>query len=184
MLNKICKGQVINSWIDSRVVVKLSSIEGFGMFAYKTIHAGEMVIIWGGTIFVEDEIKAGIAKAGTVSRIDENFFLADTNAETDSPDYYLNHSCDPNVWLKDDITLVARREIEIGEELTADYATWEVDPLWELSPCRCGKALCRGKVTGNDWQLIELQQTYQGHFTPYLNRTITRWSQQGNKARI
>jgi SET domain-containing protein len=179
MLNKFVKSQTIKSWVDPRVVVKSSLIEGFGMFAHETINVGETVIIWGGTIFTQDQIKAGMAKARTASKIDENFYLADSNDETDSPDYYLNHSCDPNVWLKDEITLVARRKIEIGEELTADYALWEADSGWELSPCRCGKVLCRGKVTGNDWQLMELQQNYQGHFTPYLNKKIVDWRWQG-----
>lgn len=175
MLNRFVRGQAIKSWVDSRIVIKPSFIEGFGMFAHETIYAGETLIIWGGTIFTPDEIKSGMAKANTASRIDENFYLADANDEIDSPDFYLNHSCDPNVWLTDEITLVTRRKIEIGEELTADYVLWEADPFWELSPCRCGKVLCRGKVTGNDWKLMELQQRYQGHFTPYLNKKIIAW---------
>ena len=40
---------------------------------------------------------------------------------------YTNHSCDPNVWMQDEVTLAARRDIAIGEELTIDYAMIEGD---------------------------------------------------------
>lgn len=173
MAKNFVKGQVIEPWVDPRIVVKTSSIQGAGMFALEAIHAGETVMTWGGTIFTEDEIEAGMAKDGTASRIDDDLYLADAADQADSPDYCLNHSCDPNVWMQDEVTLVARRDISMGEELTADYAVWEADPFWEISPCGCGSATCRGKVTGKDWQLKELQVAYRGHFTPYLNQKIT-----------
>ena len=84
----------------------------------------------------------------------------------------MNHSCDPNIWMSDAFTLSARRRIEPGEELTADYALWLYDVDWVLDPCRCGSPLCRGRVTGRDWQLPELQVRYAGHFTPFINRLI------------
>ena len=33
-----------------------------------------------------------------------------------------NHSRDPNLWMGDEVTILARRDIDIGEELTIDYA--------------------------------------------------------------
>lgn len=39
-------------------------------------------------------------------------------------DYFVNHSCDPVVWMRDDVTVVARRAIASGEEITGDYAVW------------------------------------------------------------
>ena len=84
-------------------------------------------------------------------------------------EHFLNHSCEPNVWMTDEVTLVARHGIAPGEELTADYALWESDPGW-VSPfrCRCGASTCRGVITGRDWQSRELQQRYGGHFHPKL----------------
>ena len=32
----------------------------------------------------------------------------------------LNHACDSNLWMADDVTLIARRNIAAGEELTAE----------------------------------------------------------------
>lgn len=73
----------------------------------------------------------------------------------------------------DEVTLVARRLVAAGEELTADYALWELDPEW-VSPfrCRCGAAECRGVITGRDWEDPELQRRYAAHFHPVLNARI------------
>ncbi|HEV2124909.1 MAG TPA: SET domain-containing protein [Chloroflexota bacterium] len=40
---------------------------------------------------------------------------------------FINHSCDPNVWLADENTLVARHAITAGEELTSFCA---LDGRW------------------------------------------------------
>lgn len=39
------------------------------------------------------------------------------------PIHYRNHSCDPTLWHADAYTLVTRRAVDAGEELTVDYAT-------------------------------------------------------------
>ncbi len=43
-------------------------------------------------------------------------------------------------------------------------------------PCRCGSPICRGIITGNDWQLQEVQERYQGHFSPFLNEGMRHFS--------
>ncbi len=55
---------------------------------------------------------------------------------------FLNHSCDPNAAIKGTKSLVALRDIKIGEELTIDYSITDPDPLWEM-PCLCGADNCR-----------------------------------------
>ena len=73
------------------------------------------------------------------------------------------------------MTLVARRNIAVGEELTIDYAMSEGDeawgPPWE---CLCGSKLCRGRFTGKDWRLHALQERYRDHFSPFINVRIQR----------
>jgi hypothetical protein len=87
----------------------------------------------------------------------------------------LNHSCDSNLWMADEVTLVARRDIAADEELTVDYALHTADPDWELDgPCNCGSALCRGTVRGSDWRLPEVQERYLGHFSPFINERIAK----------
>lgn len=148
---------------------------GRGSFARASIRVGEIVTIWGGQVFTIADVAAGKTKKGTVSAIAEDRVLA-AHAGAPSPDdQFLNHSCDPNVWLRDEVTLVARRDIAAGEELTADYVFWEYDEdyvaRWE---CACGSSLCRGRLTGRDWRRRALQERYDGHFSPFINERIAR----------
>ncbi|WP_432987337.1 SET domain-containing protein-lysine N-methyltransferase [Dactylosporangium sp. CA-233914] len=43
-----------------------------------------------------------------------------------------NHGCDPSLWWSGPYTLVARRDIAAGEELTNDYATSTADPGFRM----------------------------------------------------
>ena len=130
-------------------------------------------MIWGGDLYTQDELRGGQVRAGqwSYSMIDEGMFLF---APQDGLDYYVNHSCDPNVWMADEVTVVARRAIHPGEEICGDYAVWECDPSYIVAACQCGSALCRGRYTGDDWMRADLQARYQDHFLPYLNRRIAR----------
>jgi hypothetical protein len=165
-------GVIMPTWVDPRVVVYPSRLGGQGLFAREVILTGERVMVWGGTIYSGAEILAGKANAESVAVLDEDLYLADPVDALPGEDYPLNHSCDPNVWMQDGVTLIARRTIEAGEELSADYALWLFGQEWVLEPCRCGSAFCRGRITAEDWRLPELQKRYKGHFTPFLNRKI------------
>jgi uncharacterized protein len=70
----------------------------------------------------------------------------------------MNHSCDANLWMGDEVTVVARRDIATGEELTQDYALYTTSPTWIMKPCRCGMFNCRQVITGNDWQRPDVQE--------------------------
>src|SRR5258705_189171 len=82
-----------------------------------------------------------------------------------------NHSCDSNLWMRDELMLEARRDIATGEEVTIDYALQTSVADWEMA-CNCGSALCRKVVRGDDWLRPELQDRYRGHFSPFLNERI------------
>ncbi|HEY0735091.1 MAG TPA: SET domain-containing protein-lysine N-methyltransferase [Herpetosiphonaceae bacterium] len=160
------------TWIDPRVELGESATHGRGLFTTELIRAGETVIIWGGTPYTEAELRAGkVPRSISYSFIDDGLLLA---GPADGLDYYVNHACDPNIWMADQVTVVARRDIQPGEELRGDYAVWESEPEFMLAPCACGTALCRGTVTGIDWQRPELQERYEGHFLPFLNRRIAQ----------
>lgn len=60
------------------------------------------------------------------------------------------------------------------EEIRGDYAIWECEKEYSLEPCSCGSQACRGKVTGNDWMIPELQERYKGHFLPFIFRRIAQ----------
>lgn len=161
-----------HSWLDSRITARDSPINGKGLFASAHISAGETVAIMGGTVITDDELEQ-LARVSSYSSAAIGSNLNLLQAE-DDPIRYGNHSCDPNVWLVDEVTGVARRDISAGEELTSDYATMTGFAEWRM-PCNCGSANCRGTVTGEDWRLPELQRRYRGHFSPFLNKRIERF---------
>lgn len=96
---------------------------------------------------------------------------------SETVDEYLNHSCDPNTWLVDAVTVVARRDINADEEITLDSATWDSDEDWtytETGKCTCNSRDCRKILSPNDWQKPELQKKYRGHFSPYIQQKIDK----------
>jgi uncharacterized protein len=162
---------------DARVVVGKSDIEGSGLLAGAPIRAGEVVKVWHGQIITDQElheIEAQGKKHSSVA-IGENqnilFGVVESSGSEGAGGY--NHSCDPNLWMSEAVTVSARRDIAAGEELTIDYALFTVSPSWSMA-CRCGSHLCRGTITGNDWRLPDLQQRYAGHFSPFINERIQR----------
>lgn len=76
-----------------------------------------------------------------------------------------NHSCDPSSWWVDACTLAARRDVAASEEVTNDYATSTTHEGFSLV-CACSTRLCRGLVTGRDWQRTELRDRYGRHWVP------------------
>jgi SET domain-containing protein len=161
------KNDLSETWIDPRIEIRGSPVEGRGMFATAPIKAGEKAVVFGG-VYTE---AVGAAQARKENKLvmqwDDDLYSVEEHGDDDS--YFINHSCDPNIWMQDAYTLVARRDIQKGEEITADYALWEADAnyvsKWE---CRCNSPRCRKRVTGEDWQSKELQERYNGHFSPLL----------------
>lgn len=143
---------------------------GYAVFARSVIEPGELVGVWSGRIVAADALDTlpEAIRHHTV-QIEEDLFLASTS-ENEPPDF-INHACEPNAGLDGQIAIVALRRILPGEEVTIDYAMCDGSPYDEFE-CACGSALCRGKVTGNDWRDPVLWKRYAGHFSPYLQRRI------------
>ena len=116
------KRQPKHSWLSNSVEVRVSSGKGKGLFARAVISVGEPVVRFGGTIMSLDEIRHGGANAHSFVAISEDTFLGVRLGAPEQGDEFINHSCDPNLWMIDEVTLVARRQIAIDEEVTADYA--------------------------------------------------------------
>jgi hypothetical protein len=160
-------GIVIAPWIDPRLEVRDSAVHGRGLYARESMGSGEVALIWGGTVFSEADVQAGRVQPGTLTLVEEGLYLGDPIGQPGA-DFHLNHSCDSNLWMRDALTLVTRDVVEEDEELTVDYALWETDPEWTIEACRCGSPRCRGRVTGRDWRLPELQARYGEHFSPVV----------------
>jgi uncharacterized protein len=158
------------SWLDPRVDVRASGIDGNGLFARELIEQGAVVAMLRGRFMTDAEFEALTSEKYSAAAVGENLHVL---LDADDPVTFGNHSCDPNLWMGDAITVTARRDIQPGEELTIDYALHTVSPAWSM-PCQCGSPLCRRRVTGNDWQLPTLQVRYKGHFSPFIDARIAR----------
>lgn len=88
---------------------------------------------------------------------------------------YMNHSCDPALWFLDDDTMIARRDIKPGEEITYDYSATEISPIYEDNwDCQCGSKNCRGRISPLDCLTEEFQKLHQNHLpiatTAYIQK--------------
>lgn len=87
----------------------------------------------------------------------------------DDVSFFMNHSCEPNTWYKDDYEIVARKKIKKDEELTLDYATiMSPTGLEESFECSCGSKNCRKTVTKTDCLLPAIKKIYKGHFLSFI----------------
>jgi hypothetical protein len=88
---------------------------------------------------------------------EENLIIPKTSAR------YINHSCDPNCKINNDLEVVTMRPVNHGEELTISYniidkkwidATW--DSRWNFK-CACNSPICQGMIDryvcreGDEW---------------------------------
>jgi len=166
----------IKSYISPKAKVRKSEIEGLGLFAIKPIKKEEIVTIKGGHIMdgktlekVEDEIEESYIQ------IEDNYYIgAMKKAEVKGNKMFLNHSCNPNVGIRGQVSFVAMRDIRRGEELTYDWAM-ENPGKWSFK-CNCGEKNCRMTITGNDWKLPNLQKRYKGFFLAFVQKKLDKLS--------
>ena len=161
------------SYLSPKTEVRESKIHGRGLFAAADIAKDEIVAVRGGHIVDRKTLREKITpRLGPVEiQIDDDLFIAPVNAdERELSMLYSNHSCDPNIGLRGEITFVAMRDIPAGEELTHDWAMTDNDDY--SVECNCGARNCRKTLTGKDWQKPELQKKYAGYFSVYLAKFI------------
>jgi len=167
----------IGCWHHPDVEVRPSQIAGRGLFATAAIPEGTVVARLGGRLVSGAELAALLEEAGRRQQPVDTITVGD-DLHLVLPDDprpaigYGNHSCEPNLWWADAVTLTARRDIAEGEELTSDYGTSSAIEDFEM-PCRCRSALCRGVITGRDWRIADLRERYGGHWIPLLRDRIS-----------
>ena len=166
------------SWVTSKAVGKVCG-RGRGLFAREAIASGEKVVVWDGVLMSLEEFKHD---GGPVlaAQVEEGLLLTTVN---ETPGDWINHSCDPNVGIQGQVCLVAMRDIAAGEELCYDYAFTDSDAFDEFD-CACGCGACRGRVTGEDWKLTQLQDRYGEFFSDYLKRRIAAMAEADQRSAV
>ncbi len=158
-------------WITPKAKPFKSTIAGYGLSVLERIHKGEIVCVFGGIIVPKNEINEyndAVSQLGI--QVNEGFFICPLESEESKKVGVFNHSCDPNCGFMGAVTAIAIKNVEIGEELTLDYAF--MDSARYNFKCKCGSKNCREKITINDWKLKQLQDKYFEYFSPYLKEKI------------
>jgi SET domain-containing protein len=130
--------QPASSWLNPKLSVRESPIAGLGVFALAPVERGEECCRLAGELMTDKRFRVYVADRARYSAlaVDEGLHLVQSDGD---PTTKGNHSCDPNMWLADSVTVVARRPIAAGDEATIDYALLTVDPTWSMAsavrPC-------------------------------------------------
>jgi len=144
-------------------IMKGNSIAGYGIYANRDIRKGEVIFKGEGRAqriitksFVEkhwnEEEKLHFRRyAYPVS--DEVFILWDDDPSEWAPQ---NHCCTPNTEF-DGLDVLAISDISKGQELTLDYAHF-LDEHMEPFDCQCGTKGCRGKISGQPGNSLNLRE--------------------------
>ncbi len=140
----------MESWLNSKLEVKRSPIQGRGLFAKDPLEAQERLVRFHPdryVIMTDQELRefTKCVESWDAMALGDGLHRVSTHPREDEPVNYANHSCDPNAEV-DDEGLVAKRAINKGEELTCDYGLLS-QKGWSMT-CRCGAANCRGVVKG------------------------------------
>lgn len=132
---------------------------GNGVFTDIDIPANSPIIEIGGNIYDQSEI--GSLDQDVLLQISNRLFIGSSG---DSDDY-LNHSCDPNSYLRVSgrrAILFSLYLIKAGMEITFDYSTTSTDTLdtWKMD-CLCGSYKCRKIISGYQYLDDKLKAEYQ-----------------------
>ena len=144
--------------------------KGSGSFAIEKITKGEVVASFGGFVVGQKDLKDySIDRVARSLQLDaENYLLSGPIPESGD---MINHSCEPNCGAFGTSSVIAKSDIEIGEELTFDYAMTDSSQYDEFK-CFCGKENCREKITGKDWKDPILQIKYNDYFSSFIAKLI------------
>jgi len=157
-------------WLHPDVEVRPSTIAGRGLFATVDLPGGTVVSRLGGRLVDTAALRGLVADAqepvdAVMVDDDRHLVLAPGDNR------FVNHACDPNLGWVDVYSLATMTAVAAGGELVTDYAMSVVDPGWFLR-CHCPSYRCREIVEGTDWRIPQLQQRYDGWWTPYVRRLI------------
>mmetsp|Transcript_6521 Transcript_6521/g.8835 ORF Transcript_6521/g.8835 Transcript_6521/m.8835 type:complete len:412 (+) Transcript_6521:155-1390(+) len=180
-----------NFWLNPKVEVREATlyVEGGktlsrGLFAKEKIHEGEVIdcgLDEDTLVMTREEIEnyCGLASEKR-NMINFSYMLDDDVYATikepgDDPTLFYNHSCNPNSWYDNKSDgkeiMVARRDIDVGEEITCHYGTFETEMSFHAGMvCKCGSNNCSGTFTGLNYRDPEFLKVYRCRLSPYINR--------------
>lgn len=134
--------------------------KGEGVFSMQPFECGDVVMIG----VIQDVLAENHSHA---SQVGENEFVFHAGLITK-----VNHSCSPNCGIKVNKSgghdFIAMTDINVGQEITFDYAMRNYDIDFFPDECMCGSHKCRKQVSGWKDLSIEKKKEYKRFSAPYL----------------
>ncbi|MFH1639362.1 MAG: SET domain-containing protein-lysine N-methyltransferase [Chloroflexota bacterium] len=148
------------------VIVRETLKTGKGVFAGKDYRKDEFILCFEGDV-VEGELTSFPEDLQNhLHTLGDNRWLL-----PQPPWMYLNHSCEPNAGIKNNVELVAFKDIKKGEQICFDYAMAN-NTAWTME-CHCGSKNCR-KLIGNFNMLDEeTKKRYMNYASDFIKRDYT-----------
>lgn len=150
---------------DSRIDLREIEGKGVGVFATDFIPKGTIVSYVDGQIhFAEKESNVGLYAENHAVPFHKNLYRNGFNTSS----VLLNHSCEPNCYVKDLFFVTTMRDIQKDEELTYSYSLFCNSDWDHDGPCLCGADSCLGKIT--PWRDLpkELQKKYINYTADWI----------------
>ncbi len=138
---------------NAKIKVGLSKF-GKGIFSKDSISLGESILTFEGTLAQFDDVLAKGEKSMNAMQIGRGIYI-----DLGAPGVLVNHSCEPNAYVTSALTLVAVRQIEVGEEIFYDYSTVMCEK-YETMKCECRCASCRNIIGDFDLLPLNLRHSY------------------------
>ncbi|HAE36862.1 MAG: Nuclear protein SET [Candidatus Nomurabacteria bacterium GW2011_GWF2_35_66] len=150
-----------------------SKLHGVGLFALKNIKKGKIVLVVKGErikFLIDSDDQAKTAELNWFG-FSKNTWIGVSNNLCD----FINHSCNPNVGVKGQVTLVAIRDIKKDEEITLDYSLNEADIFWNMK-CNCGEKNCRKIIKSIQFISKEKYKKYKKYIPQYFKNVFLNFN--------
>jgi len=151
------------------------TIHGTCLVATRKISAGEMVWKLDEPMFTWDEVESWGPERREAFEWYGFQCGEDRYSLPEGLSREMNHSCDPNTWRDGSITLVARWDIEPGDEITYDYSSADIGHDFEMD-CSCRSPICRGTISNRDYLDPDWQRRFGSNLPPHVLAAIERAS--------
>ncbi len=135
-----------------------------GVFAAEYIAKGKKILDFSGKIVPEEESGKWDLWIG------KNKFI---RAPKNSTDNLLNHSCNPNSYVKkigSKFCLISMKNIKKSEEITFDYDATDYDNKEFEFACSCKSRKCRKIIRGFKYLDARQKKRLSRYLIPYLKR--------------
>lgn len=151
--------------------VKQSSLGenvGSGVFADESIRKGSVIVVGGGQL--TSILTMVPLDKDYLCIFDDKYFMGPLDYDDLSPNWLINHSCDPNTKIMGGLIIIANKDILKGDELFIDYSTLVAGHCdWSMK-CMCNSNKCRKIISSDDWKQNKLFIDHYDEWIPYIQK--------------